>query len=57
MRELLKERMTTKVEGWRGTDAAEEHLGLKAEVGHSNVVEVEVHWKGTGGGPDVSMLC
>ena len=33
MRELLKERRTTKVEGWRGTDAAEGDVTQKAASG------------------------
>ena len=55
MKELLKERRRTKVEGWRDTVAAEallrrQQLGLKApkrELTIPEVSEVGVHWKDT----------
>ena len=55
MAEILKERRT-KVEGWRASGAVESGVtwkaasaarGFKAEVGHSDVLEVDVNWKAT----------
>ena len=55
MEELSKERRTD-VDEWRASDAVESGVtrkaasgarGSKGEVGHSNVPEVDVTWKGT----------
>ena len=56
MEELLKERRRTNVEAWRASGAVESGVtriaasgarGSTAEVGHSNVPEVDVNCKGT----------
>ena len=56
MEELLKERWRTNVEEWRASDAVDSGVTQKAasgpetpkaEAGHSDLLEVDVNWKGT----------